>query len=198
MVDFTWIDSTKQLEKSTTLSESRIIKRQLRLTTKNAMKCEIAADILRSLPQPGESWHIVGNGSFDYYSFIPVIVDLLGGTNVVFHGSTWTMNRENVIDLLSLFDQGKISQIAMLTGLYFKRRESSVYASLIEGLQERGQRFMALENHAKVTLLQHADSWIVMEGSANYTANPRIEQYCIINDQKLYDFHKLWMDEALS
>ena len=56
----------------------------------------------------------------------------------------------------------------------------------------------ALENHAKIILLNNGKDYITMEGSANFTANPRIEQNTVCNSRQLYEFHKGWMDEILS
>lgn len=110
------------------------------------------------------------------------------------------MNRDNCLEIFNLYDKRLIKSINILTGLYFKRRETSIYATLLEGLQKRKQRFICLENHAKVTLLCNyaTENYIVIEGSANYTSNPRIEQYVISNDKETYDFHKSWMDEILN
>jgi len=33
-----------------------------------------------------------------------------------------------------------------------------------------------------------------MEGSANFTSNPRLENYIIVNDRALWDFHREWME----
>jgi hypothetical protein len=107
------------------------------------------------------------------------------------------MSRSNVTELLSLFDAGAISSIAILTGTYFKRRETSVYATLLAGLQERKQRYVAFSNHAKVLLMTNGADHIVIEGSANFTANPRTEQYTMTNDADLYKFHREWMEHFL-
>jgi hypothetical protein len=110
------------------------------------------------------------------------------------------MNRQNVLDLMGLIDAGKIQTCRMLTGTYFKRRESAVYAQLITGLAARGQRYVAFNNHTKIALLHSASpehNYIVFEGSANWTANPRLENYTVTNSESLYTFHKGWMDEML-
>lgn len=55
----------------------------------------------------------------------PIVVDetntIIIGHTRTFYGSTWTMNRANVLQLLQLFDTGRFDQIAILTGTYFKR-----------------------------------------------------------------------------
>ena len=102
--------------------------------------------------------------------------------------------------MLELFDRGSIRSIEILTGTYFKPRESAVYATLLQGIQQRGQRFKCFENHAKIVLLSKPETgdFITVEGSANFTANPRVEQYVINNDRELFDFHKPSMDAYLA
>lgn len=161
------------------------------------MKEEGLENFFTALPEPGESLHIVSNGRFDYWCFVPAVLRLFGRPALSFYGSTWTMNRNNVNDLFRLFDEGRVEQVAILTGTYFKRRESSVANTLIEGLQARGQRYRAFANHTKVILLAAPPDFISIEGSANFTANPRLEQNVIVNDRDLYEFHRGWMEEIL-
>jgi hypothetical protein len=166
-------------------------RRQLR-----AIRQEKLEEFFKQLPEPGETIHIVSNGSFDYWNFCPVTLQLLNRP-AVFYGSTWTLNRSNALQLLNLYDQKKLTAATMFSGLYFKRREPAVYATLAGGLIDRGQRFLCFENHTKIMLIGAAPDWIVIEGSANFTANPRLEQNTVTNDKQLFDFHKQWMDELL-
>ena len=184
-------------------SQAKITTRKMRSDlhhlTITATKKQKLAEVMPALPKPGECYHVVSNGDFDYWTWIPVLAGYMGHVDE-FYGSTWTVNRRNVIGLLAMLDDGIIGAASFVSGLYFKRRESSVYATLVQGLATRGQRFCCLENHAKVTLLANAASgdFIVMEGSANYTANPRIEQNIVANDRDLYEFHRAWLEEVLS
>jgi len=196
--DFDWIWQDNEIE-TTRQPDTRAIKFASKLRMITALKKEAAAAILTELPASGESLHIVSNGKFDYFSFVSVVLSLLPQTySVHFYGSTWTMSRNNVTELFELFDSGKLGSLNMLTGTYFKRRESSVYATLLTGIQERQQRYIAFENHAKIMLFNHQDTYIVIEGSANFTANSRLEQTVIVNNRDLWAFHKAWMDEMLN
>lgn len=187
---------TDGLESSRSV-ENRTLKRAAQARYFARLRREIAAEVLPRLPGPGEIWHIVSNGKFDYFNFLPVVIDHLGGRIEHFYGSTWTMSRPNVTDLLEMYDQDKIGEIAILTGTYFKRRETAVFATLLEGLRERGQRYIAFNNHTKIMLIHQADDHIVIEGSANFTANPRLENNTVSNDFALYQFHQQWMEEVL-
>lgn len=193
-----WIFDDDNISQTNTTISSRMERAVLKRTRIQALQHKSASSFLKTLPKSGESYHIISNGNFDYFTFVPIVINLLGNYSAEYYGSTWTMNRGNVIDLLELFDSGKLGSINILTGLYFKQRESAVYATLYNGIQERKQRYKALKNHAKIMLMRHHGNYIVMEGSANFTANPRIEQTTIINDEELYNFHKDWMLEVFN
>ena len=56
------------------------------------------------------------------------------------------------------------------------------------------------ETHVKVCLIDNPEknAYLTVEGSANLTANPRLEQYVITNDKRLWDVHRDWMEEMSS
>ena len=176
----------------------KIMRMRAKHKMKTALRRELAKEVLTELPDPGESIHIVSNGKFDYWSFVPIISNLLKRPIEQAFFSTWTLNRACCKELFDLLDQGKVLKCGFLTGIYFKSRESAIYATMVNGLESRGQKFKALENHSKVTLLESGKNFIVMEGSANFTANPRIEQNTITNSKELFDFHKSWFEEILN
>lgn len=179
------------------ISARKLIVDHKRETAKR-LRQETADELVGRLPRPGEAYHIVSNGSFDYWNLVVAITRMLGRPVETFRASTWTMNRQNVRELLGMIDDGTLREVGFLTGIYFKRRETAVYANLMEGLTNRGHRLRCLENHAKVAVLIAPPDFIVLEGSANFTANPRIEQNIIANCQTLAEFHLAWMNEILN
>ena len=182
------------LQTSETVKSGLIHKRKAKRNKGVALlKQETLGEAFQGLPEEGESYHIVSNGKFDFWSFIPVLVERLGNSKVEFIGSTWTLNRGNAVEMLEMYDAEKLRSVHLMTGTYFKSRESSVYATIVEGLMERGQRFVCFENHSKVALLSNGVDYLVIEGSANFTSNPRVEQYVLTNDRGLFEFHKEWM-----
>ena len=185
-------------------TQTRITPRVLKHASKQRMlalaKRQHLHDVMPELPEPGYVYHVVSDGRWDYWTWIPRMLDWLGGRADEVYISTWTMSRPNCVDLLRLIDEGRIGRVSMLTGLYFKRRESSVYAMLLTGLHKRGGRYVALPCHAKVALLRNKErgAWLVVEGSANLTGNPRIEQFTLCNDREVYSFHREWMEQCLT
>lgn len=176
---------------------SRVVKIRSKIRFENKTKREAVSALITEMPEDGESLHIVSNGSFDYFTLIPHIVEMCNGLADEFWFSTWTMSRENVIQIVDLFDRGIFRKIFALTGEYFRTREAKVYSLLYDEMKKRGQVFCCNKNHAKVTLLKIGGGYYVIEGSANFTANPRIEQFIISKSKELFDFHKDWMNEVI-
>lgn len=193
-LDFDFLPFERALEGRELPAGRRMIRNPKKRELKKALRLECAAEIMPELPGPGTTVHIVGNGKYDFFDWIPHLTSLIH-TPAEFWGSTWTMNRGNALELLALFDAGRLTSITLLTGLYFKRRESAVYATILEGLAERGQRYLAFKNHTKLILLRAPGYDLTVEGSANYTSNPRLEQYAITNDPDLLAFHLEWINE---
>jgi len=190
------------------LTEGTIEKREAETVLKLKVKAEAKElifmekkdtfnKIITSFPEPGEYYHIVNNAKYDFYTILPCIIDRRGPIEDCYV-STWTMNRNNTLDIMKQLDGGKIKNIGVLTGLFFKRRETAVYSQLMTGLLKRGQRFVAFKNHCKVLLAKTKNDYLVIEGSANFTSNPRLEQYVFTNNKKLFEFHKQWMEKFLN
>lgn len=184
-------------KKSSNGTTARSQKVKTKIKFENRLKREAVDEVIDELPEIGESLHIVSNGRFDYFMLIPRCIDLAAQPIVEeFYFSTWTMSHENVVQILNLFDRGVFKKIVAMTGEYFRSRETAVWHILETGMAERGQRLFANKNHSKITLLKMAGGEaITIEGSANFTANPRIEQFIVTNSPELLAFHKDWMDK---
>lgn len=186
-------------EKSRNGMTARAQKIKTKIKFENKLKREAVEELFSELPAPGESLHIVSNGRFDYFTLVPHIIDLAGEPLVdEFWFSTWTMSHENVVQILNLFDRGIFKKIVGMTGEYFRSREKAVWHILETGMAERGQTLFANKNHSKVTLLRFSGGEnIVVEGSANFTANPRIEQFIVTHSPELFEFHRDWMQKLI-
>lgn len=184
-------------EKNGMTSKAAMFQTKIRL--ENKWRKKKVEEVILELPKAGESLHIVSNGSFDYFNIIPRIIDLsIYDYCEEFYFSTWTMSHENVLRIWEEFDAGRIKKVTGLTGEYFRTRESATYTILAMGCEERGQRCYANKNHSKVSLVKCGHDHYVIEGSANFTNNPRIEQFSLTNHQELYNFHKEWMEKLLA
>ena len=154
------------------------------------------ADIVESLPVPGVSQHIITHGKFDFYDALPRVLELGGMHNATVTAATWCCNRRCALDLIDRIESGQIGSMKLIVGLYLKRREQAVFSTLATGLTKHGQKLLATECHAKIFTIQHENNFITIEGSANWTSNPRIEQFTITNDRGLHDFHGQWIKNS--
>ncbi|OQA02215.1 MAG: hypothetical protein BWY71_00097 [Planctomycetes bacterium ADurb.Bin412] len=185
----------QQIKSSDTkqIIQPRSIRLQRKLHYKNSLQLKRLEEVLPDLPAAGESLHLISDGSYDFWRFVPYLVSRLGPADEC-SGSTWTMSRSNIHELLDLYDRQKIRRVALLIGLDFKHRKPDIWENLERELIRRGQRLKSLAIHAKIILLQAGEQYLTLEGSANFTGNPRIEQFVITNSQPLYEFHSGWME----
>ena len=156
-------------------------------------------EVVPEPPAPGESIHTTTGGKFEFFTWIPEMLEWIGKTDSLYC-STWTCSRPNAVELFQNADAGRIGRINLVTGLYFKRREAGVYAYLLDGIRSRGGTYRAFPNHSKVCLLSNAATghYLTVEGSANLTGNPQHEQMTITNSRALWEFHRAWFEEMLT
>ena len=84
--------------------------------------------------------------------------------------------------------------MSFLGGDYMKMSARGEFGVLVEGFKLRGQRFIDFKNHSKVLLMSNGKDFYSVEGSSNWTGNPRLEQYVLTNCKSVYDFHRSWME----
>lgn len=211
MSDLGWmLEDQANLETTKTLHRPVI---HARLESKrqfiNGLKREALTALIPELPPPGTDLYVIGNGAgaekrwrpggtdqeaFDFGTFIPHLVGLMGGHGCVAYISTWTMNRNHALNMIDMLEDGRLSRLTVFTDPYFKRREAAVAAELIQGLDRypgRGQ-FLAFKNHVKVIAVATADENMTctVTGSANLSAQPRCEQYILTTAPDVYQFFK--------
>lgn len=154
--------------------------------------------IWKHIPLSGQSQHIITDGSFDFYTFVQAaITRTLPAGFDEFIGTTWLMNQPIATDLIQQYDQGKIRSIILLVSNYLKKRTPSVYGYLKNEFIARKLIMKEGRIHAKLIMLKNeqTSTYLTIEGSANFTENPRTEQYLVTNSKKVYEHHKKWIDD---
>lgn len=188
------IIETVEMPKNNIRMDRRVAKREFRKIeqTKNCI------EHLTPLPELEHSIHIVSNARFDFYDFIPSIIEMEKSNCIKIVAATWIINRSNIDNLFKLFDSGQIKEIQLLTGIYFKRRESANYTMLAEGLQSRNQKFKAGLSHAKFFSMKLENGkCFTIESSANMTENGNVETHVLSNSNYLFNFHCDWMGKLM-
>jgi hypothetical protein len=209
--DFSWINNpiftdaeTPDFETTRNLKKPLITGRKLaRRKFINGLKKEALNQLIPTLPPPDTDLYIVGNGAgaeirhgidplaFDFGTFIPHVVDMLGGKACIAYVSTWSMNRNHTKTMLDMLKSGALQQLTVFTDPYFKRREAAIAAELINGLLDAGQRYLAFKNHCKIiAIAAPGDRTCVITGSANLSAQPRCENYNLTTSPDVYQFYR--------
>lgn len=211
-LNYDWLDNNGAYDNGDELETARQLpnpiktfRRARRKEFINGLKREALNQLIPELPPIDVDLWIVGNGSgaekkwhkggidnlcFDFGTFIPHVVRLLGDVPCEAFISTWTMNENHVKSMIAMLDDGRLSELTVFADPYFARRTPPIYAQLVTGLQKHGERgrFLAFKNHVKVIAIRHdkpssADiSACTIAGSANLSAQPRCEQYVLTTD----------------
>ncbi len=209
--DFSWIDNPRDLE--TTAQLERPVTHARRVARRefvNGLKREALNVLIPELPPPDVDLYVVSNGAgaeirhginplaFDFGTFIPHVVRMLGDKGCTAYVSTWTLNRQHAKTMLSMLDDRRLATLTVCTDPYFKRRESAVANELMSGLIMRGQRYLCWKNHVKATCIAAPDGrTCVITGSANLSAQPRCEQYVLTTAPDVYQFFVSEFFEAM-
>ena len=170
----------------------------------NGLKKQALNDLIPELPPTDVDLYVIGNGSgaeikhginplaFDFGTFIPHIVELLGREECHLYVSTWSMNHYHAQTIVNMLDNGKLANVTVLTDPYFKQRESAVCNMLISGLLKHAPRgrFLAFKNHVKAICVSNSDKtrFCTITGSANLSSQPRCEQYIMTTAPEVYAF----------
>lgn len=195
--NFSWLDNDNEVENNEMIGNYKLIKKYNRNILISDLKKQKLNQILTEYPNEGEIIHLITNGSYDLYNIVDDLIDKYGAVDELI-GSTWCMNSHTVMDLKVKYKERLIKNIILLTGDYFKLKQRSEYGQLYEFMQDNKLHYKSCKNHAKILAVKINDKNIVVESSANFTTNPRVENFTIYNDKELYDFHKSWIMEAIN
>jgi hypothetical protein len=154
-----------------------------------------SADILAHLPGPGESLHALMTGLYDFMTLVGHVITHRPASCAVLRIATLAFSSRNTHEIAQLLDTGAVAKVSLLCRDFFAKHNKAEFAEAVREFQARGQAIAAPRCHAKVTCLQFADgAKLVFEGSANLRTNGNIEQFALVNDPELHDWHAAWID----
>lgn len=157
-----------------------------------------AATVLPHLPGPGESLHGLMTGRYDLMHLLVVLIGRLGTVDRL-RIATLSYNGKNLDELLALLDGGKVRSLTLLCSAFFRQHNRRLFDDTLVEFRRRGQRAAAARSHAKVVTLALADGRrFILEGSANLRTNGNWEQFGLVADEPLHDWHAGWIDELVT
>lgn len=162
-------------------------------------KGHAAAERIRSLPEPGETVHLLMDATFDGIDLLPAMLDLMQPATVTdLHVSTLSFNRRVMDRLLGLIDSGKVGRCVFCCSALFEGKERHLVDELAAELAARGGRLTVERNHTKLMLLKTSDGkHLVCEGSQNLRRCHCYEQAAISDHEGLYEFFRKFIEGVM-
>lgn len=174
---------------NTSLTEAKAAKSKAKRKMLFSKRQQNFADIFQSV-KSGESLHIISNGNFGNTECLTHLCEMYKPEFV--SCTTWSFN-DDFIDFVGDLE----CEVSLLVDKTIKTRKAAKIGMLEQKrMKNNNIRIKLIDGiHAKVGLIKSGDNYIIIEASANYSKNVRIEQFVITNDKELFEFHKNWINE---
>lgn len=190
-------DSITNESNGTAIIGKSAFKKKIKSSNRNDAFAEIINSV-GGLPKNNEIVRIKTTGASDtgsIFNYIQANCEKI----TEFYLSTWIISRDNIEMLCKLVDSGKIEKITFVVSKRLKELKKSNYAFLVEQFDKRNTQiqYRVCNCHAKTFSLTDGTNYFTVDGSGNWTENPRIENYCIVNDKDSFLFNKQWMEELM-
>jgi hypothetical protein len=172
---------------------------RVRLQARRATGIAEAKAVLEHLPAPGESLHAVCTARMDLTDVINALVEKLGRCDRM-RISTLGYHVRNLKTLLGWLDSGAVGSLSLVASIFFRSRNGELWERTLEEFRSRKQSAACCHSHAKVCTLAFASGErLSIEGSANLCGNGSgREQFALIHDAGLHDWHARWIDALVS
>ena len=184
------IDKPKEKDKKALLTKS-----ELKIFEKKTRLKSNADDILKSfdyIPKEGEAHSIFTSGQSNAGGFYECYRDKFSYVEELVL-ATWIISRDYA---MMIHDDLKNKRLGGLTMMISNRmsqlpNKKATYNYIVSEYPSiKGANFGIVNSHAKTYGLIVDGNYINVEGSGNWSENPRIENYTISNNKDVYDFRK--------
>jgi hypothetical protein len=172
---------------------------RVRLAARRAAGIAEAKAVLAHLPGPGESLHALCTARMDLTDVINALLERLGRCERL-HVATLGYNARNLRTMLGWLDTGAVGELALLASIFFRSHNGELWGTTLEEFRSRKQRAACCHSHAKVVAMQFGSGErLCIEGSSNLCGNGSArEQFALIHDPGLCDWHARWIAEMVS
>ena len=142
--------------------------------------------------QPGHSYHYASAGLWSVHDLLFHLLRQTGPADIWI--ATWSMAEESVRMLVQGLDSGLIRSLRLLIDARVTRRNASAYAFVAA----HADQVWVTACHAKVTVIRNEHWSIAINGSPNYTNNPRIESGVVTSVPAVAQHHIHWIEAEMS
>ena len=141
---------------------------------------------------------IITKKSFNAISIIIHLLDQGDISELYITGSAINLKTARAIH--DIVNSGKVGKMVFLISSLIMKTETEKI-NILKALAENNKNFKLIFawNHTKIITCKtkKGECYTIM-GSGNMSNNARIEQYMIVHDDDLHEFHKNWIDNAES
>jgi hypothetical protein len=184
----------KTNEKLNAKASKKIDTKDLRQTKRDDNFSVLMKDFC-GLPTADKYFAIKTNGTSDCGSIFSYILQEWNEITEMYL-ATWTISKQNIKRLKEAIESGKLKELTLVFSSTLKPANPALYASLVGSLKEfENVKLKEINSHAKTFSVTNGEEFITVTGSANWSENPRIENFLILNDKTLFEHHKEWMSE---
>jgi hypothetical protein len=179
-----------------TVDQRRKATRERRAVVRDARNVRTAADVIGTLPNEGESLHILLDGRFSLWHLVIGLMELTKQRVRTLRLSTLGINSTTVRKLCELHDSGAVGRVDLVLSHYFKSTEAADFAHATAEVKRRpGMRLCVSRTHAKVVLMELEDGrCFVIESSSNLRTCRSLEQATVFHNRELHAFHRKWIE----
>jgi hypothetical protein len=101
--------------------------------------------------------------------------------------------------MVGMMDAPDPPRLTLLCSAFFRDHNKELWEETLGEFRGRGQRCAAARTHAKVITLDLASgAKLALEGSANLRSNGNREQFALVHDAGLHDWHSAWIDDLVA
>ena len=153
------------------------------------------------LPAPGQSIDFISRGEANAGAFYECVKEKWGGNVEEACIATWIINRYYIDMLLSDVRAGRLNRLVFVISNRMRQlgHHAGNFNFLIAAFGEEPNIMARVANsHAKTFGMTNGKDFICVDGSANWTDNPRLENYTMTNSKEKYDFKIKWMKEIVA
>lgn len=147
---------------------------------------------LCKIPEKNESVHIVTKNAINSFDFIVAISRKEHISEMYL--AVYRIGKKVINILNDLINNNKIDNVTVLINDGFPKLQREAYM-LMKSYERSNFKIKLENNHTKIIAIKTENNCYTIEGSGNLSINARIEQYVFCNDEKLYTFHKNWIEE---
>lgn len=191
------IESPVKLEQPKVSKPYVLAKKQ----SKALLKKENAIEILNQIGdlKQGESVDVLTNGQSNAGGFYEAYMEKYGYIDCLCV-ATWIINRQYIDLLCEHLETKKLVELIFIISNRMKelgKGHAPNFNRMKQKFMDLNVPFRVVNSHAKTYSFKAGNNYITIDGSGNWSDNPRIENYTISNDESKFMFRKQWMTELV-